>query len=420
MIDENNTVIVKPRTFTEKRAGHDAFIDLVAPYIEEHTVIVAFEATGIYYHNIITSLSDAYPSLTFYRLNPFSVKKYRESELKRNSDDKGSARTITAMIAERWKKLKPYEPGRLDDIACVTDEMTMLKRDRTRLINRLHRELALANPEVEKVFDDISCAKARAVLSRYPTAAQLARAHRKTLAALRDNAPYAHRIGNEHAETLIQHAKTSIASDTSPQRARLITRLVARLALVQRQIATCEKDLESLLDDRDYDFIPGVALQDPGDEHDESRQDIALAATIEGVSEWGSSFIVSHTPRIRNFATFEKFNAFVGICPRYERSGINDSVPGKMSKRGSKKIRWVLYMQTLAAIRCNPVVRAYYHRHLSMGKPKKKAIAACMTKMLRLIYGVIKTRTMFDPLYNFRHMEIPAHSGQDASLYNKN
>jgi len=404
MIDENATPIGKSRSFTEDRAGHDALIGLLATYVDSHTVIVAFEATGIYYLNIINSLADAYPSLTFYRLNPFAVKKYSQSELKRNTDDKVSARTIATMIAERWKNLTPYEPGRLDDIACCTDEMTMLKRERTRLINRLHRELVLANPEVEETFDDIGCGQARALLSKYPTASKLARVRVKTLATLRDGASYSHRIGKDKAQALIHKAKTSIASDTSPQRARLITRLVARLALVQRQIAECEKELESLLGDMDYDFTPGVPLQEPVDTHDESRQDIALAATIDGISDWGSSFIVSHTPRIRDFTTFEKFNAFVGTCPGYERSGINNSVSGTMSKRGSKKIRWVLYMQTLSAIRRNPLISSYYHRHLSMGKPKKKAVAACMTKMLRLIYGVIKTRTMFDALYNFRHI----------------
>jgi len=405
MIDDNATLIVKSRSFTEDRAGHDALVQLMASYVEEHTVIVAFEATGIYYQNIINSLSRAYPSLTFYRLNPLATKKYRESIMKRNSDDKVSARTIAELLAERWNKLETYEPGRLDEIACCTDEMVMLKKERTRLINRLHRELVLANTEVEEVFDDIGCGQARAVLSKYPTAAKLARAHLKSLATLRDGAPYSHSVGKEKALLLLQNAKTSIASDTSPQRARLITRLVARLDNVQRQLAVCNKDLSSLLGDIDYHFTPGVALQDPVDENEHIHQDIALMATIDGISAWGAAYIASHMPPLRNFATFEKMNAFVGNCPRYVRSGIHDSNTGTMSKRGSKKIRWVLFMQTLSAIRRNPIINAYYHRHLSMGKPKKKAVAACMTKLLRLIYGVIKTRTMFDPSYNFRHLE---------------
>ena len=402
IIDESGAPRVKSRSIDESRNGHNTLIDILAPFVSEHTVYVGFEATGVYYKNVMNSLYHAHPSLKFIRVNPLAARRFRESWLPRNTNDRTAARSLADMISERWKNLTPYLPGNPDELACVTDEMVDLIRQQTRLINKLRAHLVVANPEVQEVFPDVTTSACLAVLSRYPTAAHLARARVDKVASLRSGAPRSHRVGEERAQTLIESAKTSIASDTTPQRARCIVHLVAQMKTIENQLKECRRDLSTHLGDIDNLCTPGEVLQEPSNDAEARRQDIALIASIPGVSNWGAAFIVSHTPDIRGFATFEKLNAFVGTCPRYEHSGIKDTSPGVMSKRGSKKLRWLLFMEALAATRRNPVVCAYYHRHLSLGKPKMKAVAACMTKVLRLMYGVIHSRMMFDPAYNFK------------------
>jgi hypothetical protein len=51
---------------------------------------------------------------------------------------------------------------------------------------------------------------------------------------------------------------------------------------------------------------------------------------------------------------------------------------------------WVLYMGTLAAVRYNPVIKAFYERLLSQGKVKKVALVACMHKLLRILNAMIR------------------------------
>ena len=60
---------------------------------------------------------------------------------------------------------------------------------------------------------------------------------------------------------------------------------------------------------------------------------------------------------------------------------------------GRPRIRAVLYMATLAAIRHNAVVRAWYERLLAARKPKKVAITACMRKLLVVLNAMLKTHT---------------------------
>lgn len=60
---------------------------------------------------------------------------------------------------------------------------------------------------------------------------------------------------------------------------------------------------------------------------------------------------------------------------------------------GRSRIRAVLYMATLAAIRHNAVVRAWYDRLLAAHKPKKVALVACMRKLLVVLNAMLKNHT---------------------------
>ena len=47
---------------------------------------------------------------------------------------------------------------------------------------------------------------------------------------------------------------------------------------------------------------------------------------------------------------------------------------------GRARVRTALYMGAMVASRFNPVIRDFYQRLLSGGKPKKLALTACMRK----------------------------------------
>lgn len=56
-------------------------------------------------------------------------------------------------------------------------------------------------------------------------------------------------------------------------------------------------------------------------------------------------------------------------------------------------MRAALYMPTVVAVRWNPVLREFYQRPLSAGKPKKVALVACMRKLLVILNAMLKHRT---------------------------
>jgi len=57
---------------------------------------------------------------------------------------------------------------------------------------------------------------------------------------------------------------------------------------------------------------------------------------------------------------------------------------------GRAQVRAKLYMATLTAIRCNPVIKAFYQQLIARNKLKKVAIVACMRKLLTIINVMIR------------------------------
>jgi len=87
----------------------------------------------------------------------------------------------------------------------------------------------------------------------------------------------------------------------------------------------------------------------------------------------------------------KSIGALVGVAPLNRDSG---RFRGRRCVWGGRaRIRAVLYMATLAATRCNPVIRAFYNRLLNAGKEHKVALTACMHKLIVILNAMIKNQT---------------------------
>jgi transposase len=60
---------------------------------------------------------------------------------------------------------------------------------------------------------------------------------------------------------------------------------------------------------------------------------------------------------------------------------------------GRAAVRAVLYMATVAAVRCNPTIRGFYQRLVAAGKPKKVALVAGMHKLLLILNVIVRQQT---------------------------
>ena len=100
-----------------------------------------------------------------------------------------------------------------------------------------------------------------------------------------------------------------------------------------------------------------------------------------------SQAILSGLPEIGRL-TRKQVVGLVGVAPINRDSGV---ARGRRAIHGGRgRIRNVLYMATITAIRHNPRIAAFYKSLRDAGKPPKVAITACMRKIIVTLNAMVR------------------------------
>jgi transposase len=121
-----------------------------------------------------------------------------------------------------------------------------------------------------------------------------------------------------------------------------------------------------------------------------------LLRTATGVGPGLSMTLLADMPEL-GILNRKQIGALGGVAPFNRDSGL---WRGKRRIQGGRAaVRATLYMATLAAIRHNPVIRAFYERLIDKGKEPKVAITACMRKLLTILNAMVKHQKPWDPYF---------------------
>jgi transposase len=115
-----------------------------------------------------------------------------------------------------------------------------------------------------------------------------------------------------------------------------------------------------------------------------------LLRSIPGIGPVTSATLLSELPELGQLDR-KAIAKLVGVAPLNRDSGAYRGT--RRIWGGRAAVRAVLYMATLVATQRNPLIRAYYQRLLSVGKPRKTALIACMHKLLLVCSAVLRTQT---------------------------
>ena len=123
------------------------------------------------------------------------------------------------------------------------------------------------------------------------------------------------------------------------------------------------------------------------------REKDRLLQSVPGVGPVLSATLLADLPELGALDR-KQVAALAGLAPFNRDSG---KLRGKRTIWGGRaKVRAVLYMATLAATRCNHVIKSFYLRLCAAGKHRKVALTACMRKLLTILNAIIKHRTPWD------------------------
>lgn len=165
------------------------------------------------------------------------------------------------------------------------------------------------------------------------------------------------------------------------ERNRLETAPKTLHASLNEHITWLKKQLKQLEQEID-DFVN----HDP-----DFKEKSELLVEVQGVGKKTAAKLIADVPEL-GACDRKQIAALIGVAP-YNRDSGRKSGQRFIISGGRPDVRSILYMATLTATRCNPVIRKMYQRLLKAGKKKKVAIVACMRKLLTILNAIIRDRS---------------------------
>ena len=372
LIDEQKQSIAKNFQFDDTPDGHAKLGDFIRTLFKQHqdlTVVAAAESTGGYENNWLDCLKKLQRCYVIKaaRLNPKGVHHHHEAKLNRAITDAISAQLIAEYTLSHQEIIQFDQPDETYSLRKQWTLIKLLNKQKTQLLNQLDNLVYQSNPELMIYCRSYWPAWLLDLLLQFPTARELALANIDQLIKIKY-------LTSDKAQSILNQAKQSVASATDSISAEMIKTVIQEIIHREKLITSCKKTLTENC----------------------SLPDVDLLSSIPGIGKFSAVGLTIEIGTWLRFASAAKMASFFGLHPMLRQSGDKTWV-ARMSKQGSSEVRALLFMCAMVAIRHNPVIKDLYAHSLAKGKSKMSAIGICMHKLLRIIYGVLKSGKTFDP-----------------------
>ncbi len=366
--------VIKPSQFSNDAAGFEwLFTHLEQMKSAPQQILVGLEATSRYGENLYHALVKRGYRVCL--LHPGQIHAFAQQRGLRAKTDRLDATTIARALLSgevRFGYVPSEEVATYREVVRLQQQLT---EDIVRYKNEMHALVVVLFPEFYQVFADPSRPSALTVLRAYPSAQAMREADPKVLSQLlREECPG--HYGRQTAQKLVRLAQGSVSSGLATQaRSSSLRILCDQLSHTQSNLHLLQHEIERLLD------------QDP------------RAKGVLAISEMGPLTVAvlrAELGDLDRFARIDQVVASAGLDLQVKQSG-KWKGQTKLSKRGSGRLRRILYLAALRSIRLpTSAFGIYYHRLVHRGMKKGMAVVAVMRKLLIVAAHLIQTQQDYD------------------------
>ena len=380
IIDREKNIIEKNFQLDDTHAGHTELKRILSNLLagkKDSVIYAGIESTGGYENNWYRMLCDLNKDLNLFtaRLNPYGVYHSAKADLSKNKTDKSSALNVAEYLIYYPSKCEYNKKNYNESLKRLWKHIALIKKHKVGLMGQLESLVYIANPDIMAYWKEKTPDWVLLTLSKYPTAKDLSKTKVSVLAKI----PY---LSREKAEALIKTVKTSVASLVDDSIAYLIKTLARGILSAKKNIKMQLKYLERECD------IP----------------EVKLLMSFDGIGLHSAVGLMLIIGKDGLFSSSKKLASFFGVHPIYKESG-DGSGGFKMSKQGNSEARWILHMVARAAIIHNPYIKQLYDGYQKKGKSKMSSLGIIMHKITRIVYGMLKSGTEYDPHIDQKNRE---------------
>ena len=367
--NSNGEVIQEAFLVKNSINGFNFFMDkLEEKNISISDCLVGMESTGHYGENLIQFLHNKGFNIGI--INPIQTDALRNSNIRKTKTDKIDTYLIIQSLI-----LKHYTPFVSKDIKILELRSLCRHRDdvlkyRTKLKVRLVSFVDQLFPELNLIFNSIHLKSCYALLSKYPSPKDIASTRVDAIANLLSTASKGH-FSLDKAQKLKELAKSSIGVNNSSLSIQ-IKHSLKQIELLDSQIKEIDLKIKEIMDESN-----------------------SVILTVPGISYTLRAIILSEIVNIDKFASPTKLLAFEGLDPSVKQSGNFNATIIKMSKRGSKLLRYAMLRASGLIIWNSETYNAYYNRKLAQCKTHNNAVCHVAHKLTRVIFHMLKENVEF-------------------------
>jgi transposase len=186
------------------------------------------------------------------------------------------------------------------------------------------------------------------------------------------------RIG-ELVQTCVDEKNRAHAKRSSRISTVVLKDVNAHIGQIQKRIAQIETSAMKVIR-RDRDLL----------------EQYEILTGVPGVGRRSAILLLSELAVLDATMTVKQIVAYAGLDPRTYESGTSVEKAPRISRTGNARLRAILYMNALSAVRHDRGARLFYTGLLARGKKGKQALVAVMRKLLHGIWIVLRRRIRFD------------------------
>ena len=121
--------------------------------------------------------------------------------------------------------------------------------------------------------------------------------------------------------------------------------------------------------------------------------------SIKGIGKVTAVTLLAYTKGFTTFSTAKQLACYCGVVPFSKTSGSSVRFKPTVSQHANKKLKKLLHLCALSAIKNDPEIKLYFERKVGEGKNKMCVINAVRNKLIHRVFAVIRDDRFFEKNY---------------------
>lgn len=369
IMNSDGEILAQPFAFSNDYTGFNKLLQHLNNYSKDQ-LFIGMESTAHYAENLTCFLFTRGFQVCI--INPIQTSSLRKSNIRKTKTDSVDTYLIIKALSLNHFRLyteRDYDSLLLKNLCRFRQK---LMKARTKVKIQLVTYVDLLFPELQYFFKSGIHGKAcYALLKEQPNPDKIAKMHLTRLTNLLSKTSKGH-YKQSHAVQLKELASQSVGIKNDTLSLQIL-QSINQIELYTAQLEEVENEIKTTMDKIN-----------------------SVIKTIPGIGSLNGAMIIGEIGDINRFKKPCQLLAYAGLDPSVYQSGSFNASRTRMSKRGSKLLRYALINAAWQTTLVNDTFKNYYDLKVSQGRRHYNALGHVAHKLVRVIHKMMTDNVEFN------------------------